>query len=580
MAESTMKASYRSTLGRLLLGLLLVAVLGGNSLANAEREAEVQRLSHEQTPRLVIGITVDQMRPDYFYRFWSHYGDGGFKRLLNDGFLFRNAMYRHSHTATGPGHAAVYTGTTPRVHGLIGNRWYVPALDRQINVVEVPDSDFVTVGGGAAAGERRSPGNMMVTTVGDELHIYSGERSRVVSVSMKDRSAILSGGHTGSAYWFDPATGNFITSTFYRRELPDWLRTFNERRLAREFLQRTWEPARPIETYVESRPDRNPYERPLPGMFRATFPKDLAEIMRQPTMDAGVLSITPFGDELLFELARTALIEERLGRGDTPDMLMIGLSAADGIGHYFGPASKQIQDYYIRLDEYLADFLAFLDEHFERHEYLIVMTADHGAHYVPQYLHDLRIPTGHENFHTRLDELMRQQLRQHLQRRYGSDLLLSISGQDVHLDRHRIAEMQLDLAAVRRETVQFLHSLDFVAGAISADTLDAAEFTEGVRGRVLQNYFPSRSGDVMVWLTPHTRGDLGTGFTGHGTPWTNDLHVPILFYGHDIPHGQSSAPVAPSDIASTLAVFLNSPFPSGNTGNPLNDLIYQGRQGR
>ncbi len=554
-------------------GLMGIGLLFTMS-ADAEVEPESSRFSHDHTPRLVIGITIDQMRPDYFYRFWNHYGEGGFRRLLNDGFLFRNAMYSYSHTATGPGHAAIYTGTTPRVNGLIGNRWYVPDLERSINVVEVPGSDFVTVGGGADAGQHRSPGNMLVTTVGDELHLYTGERSRSVSISMKDRSAILSGGHTGSAYWFDSATGNFVTSTFYRDALPEWLQAFNARRLAREFLQRTWEPARPIETYVESRADRNPYERPLPGTFRATFPIDLAEIMRQPNHDAGILGITPFGDELLFELAKVALIEESLGRGDTPDMFMLGLSAADIIGHFFGPASKQIQDYYIRLDEYLADFLEFLDKHYERHEYLVFITADHGAHYVPQYLHDKRIPTGHSNFHTRLNETLEAQLRQHLERRFGADLLLAISGQNIYLDRVRIDELKLDLSMVRQKAVSFLMRLDFVGGAISASTLDQAEFTEGVRGLIMQNYFPARSGDVMVWLTPHTRGDLGTGFTGHGTPWTTDLHVPILFYGYDIPHGQSSAPVAPSDIASTLAVFLNSPFPSGNTGNPLNDLIH------
>ena len=560
--------SPHSVFSACLASLLLL--IGGNT----QSETQPERHSHEHTPRLVIGITVDQMRPDYFYKYWDHYGEGGFRRLLNDGFLFRNAQYRHGHTATGPGHAAVYSGTTPRVHGLIGNRWFVPELGREINVVEVPDSDYETVGGGAEAGLRKSPGNMRVTTVGDELHLYSSERSRALSISFKDRSAILSGGHTGSAYWFDPATGNFITSTFYREELPAWLREFNARGLAREFLQRTWEPARDIESYVESRADRNPYERPLPGMFRATFPMDLAEVIRQPTMDAGVLGITPFGDELLFELAKTALTEEALGRGDTPDMLMIGLSAADIIGHFFGPASKQIQDYYIRLDEYLADFLDFLDQHFERDEYLIFMTADHGAHYVPQYLHDLRIPTGHSNFHTRLNEVMREQVQSKLERRFGADLLLSISGPHVHLDHQRMAELELNPAVVRQETVRFLESLDFVSGALSADTLNQTEFTEGVRGLMMQNYYRARSGDVLVWLTPHTRGDLGTGFTGHGTPWTTDLHVPILFYGYDIPHGQSSARVAPSDIASTLAVFLNSPFPSGNTGQPLNDHLY------
>ncbi len=541
--------------------------------AAASAEVEPESPAHASTPRLVIGITVDQMRPDYFYRFQNHYGDGGLRRLLDNGFFFRNAHYNHAHTATGPGHASVYSGTTPRIHGLIGNSWFVPELGRNINVVEVPGSGHRTVGGGAAAGQDRAPSNMNVTTVGDELFLFSGERSRTISISFKDRSAILSGGHTGSAYWFDSITGNFVTSTFYRDELPEWLRRFNERGLTQEFLQRTWEPLRPIETYVESRPDRNPYERPLPGMFRATFPKDLAELMQNPTRDAGLLGITPFGDELLFELARTVLVEEQLGRGATPDMLLIGLSAADVIGHFFGPASKQIQDYYIRLDEYLTEFFAFLDQHFDRDEYLIVLTADHGAHYVPQYLHDHRIPTGHPNFHTRLNEVLRDELRGHLERRFGADLLLAVSALNVYLDHKRMAELRLEPAVVRMETVRFLQSLEFVGDAISVDLFEQTEFTEGIRALMMQNYYRRRSGDVVYWLSAHTRGDLGTGFTGHGTPWTTDTHVPILFYGHTVGHGQSSALVAPCDIASTLAIFLNSPFPSGNTCQPLNDLI-------
>lgn len=555
-----------------LASVLLVTtlVLGGIAPGVA---AEPTRPSHAQTPSLVIGITIDQMRPDYVYRFWDHYGEGGFRRLLADGFLFRNAHYNHAHTATGPGHASVYSGTTPRIHGLIGNSWYVPELGRNINVVEVPGSGHRTVGGGPAAGQDRAPSNMTVTTIGDELFLFSGERSRTVSISFKDRSAILSGGHTGSAYWFDSATGNFVTSTFYRDELPQWLRDFNERGLTEQFLQRTWDALRPIETYVESRPDRNAYERPLPGMFRATFPKNLAELMQNPTRDAGLLGITPFGDELLLELAKTALVAEELGRGETPDLLLIGLSAADVIGHFFGPASKQIQDYYLRLDEYLAEFLAFLDEQFDRNDYLIVITADHGAHYVPQYLHDHKIPTGHPNFHTRLDEVLRAELRGHLERRFGDDLLLAVSALNVYLDHKRMSELRLDATVVRQETVRFLQSLEFVGDAISVDLFEQTEFTEGIRALMMQNYFRPRSGDVVYWLSPHTRGDLGTGFTGHGTPWTTDTHVPILFYGHTVGDGQSSARVAPCDIASTLAIFLNAPFPSGNTCQPLNDLI-------
>lgn len=188
----------------------------------------------EQTPDLVVGITIDQMRPDYIFRYWDHLGEGGLRRLVNEGFLFRNGYFRHGQTSTGPGHAAQYTGTSPSVHGLVGNSWYVRELDRSINVIEVVGSGFRGVGSEPDYDGEKGPVNMLTTTFGDELYLHTGHRSRSVGVSRKDRGAILPAGHTGQAYWFEGSTGNFVTSTFYRDELPEWLQAFNDRNLTQE----------------------------------------------------------------------------------------------------------------------------------------------------------------------------------------------------------------------------------------------------------------------------------------------------------------------------------------------------------
>lgn len=528
--------------------------------------------AHYDTPDLVVGLILDQIRPDYLYKYWDQYEEGGFKRLMNDGMVFRNAYFRHLQTSTGPGHAAQLSGASPMVHGLLGNSWYVRELDRNINVIEDVGSGYQGVGSLPDYSGEKSPNNMLTTTVGDELFMFTGERSKTVGISRKDRGAILPAGHTGDAYWYEGATGNFITSTFYMDELPGWLQEFNDRNLPQEYLTRTWEPLLPIEQYVQSRPDDNPYEGTFPGMDTPTFPVDLADLVEEHDQGPGLLNATPFADELLFELAVAAIEGEELGRGDVTDILSIGLSAPDAIGHRFGPASKQVQDYYLRADRYLAGFLDYLDQEFGMENVLIFLTADHGAVYVPEYMSDLGIPTGHSEFGVSAGGQVAQAIRDHMEEAYGEDFLLAYSNQNLYLDHDYIDQNGLDHVQVQKVIKRFALSLDQVGGALTADALNNQEFAEGIRARAMHAFHQQRSGDVVVWLKPQTHGS-GTGGTGHGSGWVYDAHVPLIFFGYDIPAGQSNQKVYVSDIASTVAVYLNSPFPSGNIGNPLNDFM-------
>lgn len=539
---------------------------------NSETDTQSSSNPHYESPELVIGLMVDQIRPDYIYRYWNHFEEGGFKRLVNEGFSFRNAYFRHLQTSTGPGHAAQLTGASPMIHGLIGNSWYVRELDRNINVIEDVGSGYEGVGSLPDYSGEKSPNNMLVTSVGDELFMHTGERSKTIGISRKDRGAILPAGHTGDAYWYEGATGNFITSTYYMDELPEWMQVFNARNMPQEYLSGTWDTLLPIEDYIESRPDNNPYEGTFPGMDTPTFPVDLARIVEEEDLNPSILNLTPFADEMLLELGIAAIEDEELGRRGVTDMLMIGLSAADAIGHRFGPASKQVQDYYIRLDRYLADFFDYLDEEFGMDNVLVFLTSDHGAVYIPEYMSDLGIPTGHTEFGTSAAGQVSNAVREYLEESYGEDFLLAYSNQNLYLDHDFIDQNGLDHTAVQKEIKRFALSLDQVGGAITADALNNQEFTEGMRARAMHAFHQQKSGDVVIWLKPQTHGS-GTGGTGHGTGWTYDTHVPVIFFGYDVPAGQSYERVFVSDIASTVSIFLNTPFPSGNIGNPLNDYM-------
>ena len=552
------------------LRLLACLTLATAGIAMAPVSSLTQERASHVTPDLVVGITIDQMRPDYFFRYWNHLGEGGLKRLVNEGFFFRNGHFRHGQTSTGPGHAAQFTGTTPAIHGLLGNSWYVRELDRSINVIEAVGSGFRGVGSRPDYDGEKGPVNMLTTTVGDELYLHTGHRSRTIGLSRKDRGAILPAGHTGHAYWFEGSTGNFITSTFYRDELPDWLQAFNARNLAQEYLTQVWEPLHPIDGYVESREDENPYEGRTGGS--TAFPFDLPALMADGASPS-LLNTTPFSDQLLLELAKGAIEGEGLGRGPVPDILSLALSATDAIGHRFGPASKQMQDHILRLDGYLADFFSYLDREFGMERVLVFLTADHGGAYIPHYLRDQGIPTGHPDNETGISGEIAGAIRGFLQDRYGRDLLLAVSNQNLYLDLPALEALGLDPDGIRVEVKRFALTLDGVGGAMTAQTLTRTEFTRGPRAAMQHSWHQKRSGDVVIWLEPQTQGGTGTGGTGHGTPWAYDRHVPILFMGAGIPAGESMELVHVSDIAPTVANFLNSPLPSGNIGQPLNDLL-------
>jgi len=529
------------------------------TMPNTNHKAE-----YFDAPKLVVGIMVDQMRYDYIHKYHKHYGDDGLKRLINEGFSFDNAHFDYAPTFTGPGHASVYTGTTPSVHGIIGNSWYLK--DTGGSTYVTGDPDVFTVGSSSDEGEM-SPKWMLSTSIADELRLHHNMRSKAVGIALKDRGAILPAGFTGAAYWFDYTEIKMISSSFYMDELPAWVNEFNDRNLPAQYVSEPWETLHPIETYTESIEDDNPYEGTFRGQDSPVFPHDLpayAEIA-----DAGIFANTPFGDTYTFEMAYAALEGENMGQDEFTDLLAISFSSTDHAGHRYGPASKEVQDIYIRFDREMARFLSYLDENFGKENVLVFLTSDHGAAHNPEYFRDLKLPTGNFNRSETQDLLVQQ-----LTAIYGFNPVRTLRSDQLYLDHDAIRANKVRPEHVQRDAADILISVNGVAGALTADALRSGSFTDTIHQTIQRGYNPSRSGDVIYWLEPQWFTSGRSVGTTHGAPWSYDTRAPLIWYGWDIPSGSSTHPVGISDIASTVANFINIPYTSGNTGQPMNHIIY------
>ena len=519
-----------------------------------------------ERPKLVVGIVVDQMKQEYLLRFYNKFGEGGFKRLVENGFMVRNGHYNYIPTYTGPGHASVYTGTTPATHGVIANNWYSRELKRMVYCAE--DTTVTGVGGTDRKGEI-SPKNMLTTTVTDELRLSSNKRSKVIGMSIKDRGAALPAGHMGdAAYWYDPNTGEFMSSTFYMEELPRWVKGFNNKKCADKYLNQTWQTLLPIDTYIESGADDTPYETILSGKDAPVFPYHLKKL-RENNGNYGLLPSTPFGNTILTDFAKAALDAEKLGKGEATDFLAISYSSTDYIGHAFGPASKEVQDTYLRLDRDLESLLNVLDAQVGQGKYVVFLSADHAVADVPQYMKDQKVPAGNLN-----GSAIRSILGQYLLERYGEGKWVENASNDqIFLNRPLIQEKKLDLISIQHDIAQKLLEFEGIAAAYTADDMNRLEYTEGDKKRLQKGYNAQRSGDVLIVMEPAWLSSSRSKGTTHGSGYTYDTHVPIIFYGWGIKQGSSVRYTSITDIAPSLSMLLNIRLPNGASGQPIHELF-------
>lgn len=521
-----------------------------------------------QRPKLVVGIVVDQMRQDYLQRFESKFSDAGFKKLMNEGFQVRNTHYNYIPTYTAPGHASVYTGTTPRYHGIISNDWYSRILDRSMYCVG--DTLAKNIGGSSFSGNK-SPRNLLVNTLTDELKLTTNFRSKVIGISLKDRGAVLPAGHSpDGVYWYDSGTGEFMTSDYYMPQLPGWVDDFNKAKHVDKYSNQVWQTLLPIEEYTESTRDNSPYEGGFKGKETPTFPYDL-EKLRLENSPYGLISSTPFGNSLVLDLGRAAIEAEALGSDAVTDFLSLSFSSPDYIGHNFGPNSIEVEDTYLRLDRELAAFMTYLDKKIGDGNYLIFLTADHGVVANPQFLVDNGLPGGYidtEAIGKHFQALVDEQLGK-------GDWILDVSNNQIFLNRELIGESGKDLEEVQRIVANIAMSFDPVAEVFTASDLSRFDYTDPLRLSLQNGYNRKLSGDVLIVMKPgYLPGTYGGKGTSHGSGYTYDTHVPLLFYGTGVRPGSTVTKHYITDIAPTLAMLLNISIPNAAiTGQPIKALF-------
>jgi len=522
-----------------------------------------------KSPKLVVGIVVDQMCYEYLYRYQTKFSEGGFKLLMNEGTNCRTTNYNYIPTFTGPGHASIYTGTTPNNHGIVANDWHDRTTGKTINCVE--DSTVETVGSTSAYG-LFSPKNLKANTITDQLKM-TYPNAKVISMSIKNRGAILPGGHlSDGSYWYDFMTGKFISSTFFMDSLPKWVNDFNAQDLMLSYMSKEWNTFYDISTYTESGPDNSPYEVLLSGKTKPTFPYNLLK-MSEGGLAPSLFVYTPFCDTYLTDFAIAALNAEKLGKDNQTDFLCISYSSPDAIGHAFGPQSIEIEDTYIRLDRDIEKLIKSLNEKVGKGEFTLFITADHAVVPVPQYLIDNKLPGGYFFMAEKMVDL-----RAKVTLKYGSDVVISEENLNIYLNHHRIDSLNLNRKEVARFVADEIQTWENVKQVFTAERLQHSfsdgEWTDMVR----KGYHPAESGDVIFMLEPgfldkHEDTEKSRKGTSHGSAFSYDTHVPLLWYGKNIPKQEVFRQIDITDITATLVLLLYLQQPSALTGKPIVEIL-------
>ena len=518
--------------------------------------------------KLVVGVVVDQMRYDYLYRFENKYGNDGFKRLMNKGFHVENTHYNYVPTYTAVGHAFIYTGTTPQNHGIIGNDWYDKFLKKSIYCVD--DSNYTSVGTNTNSGQK-SPYRMHTTTVTDQLKLAQNLKNKTISIAIKDRSSILPAGHTGDGvYWFEGGKkSQWISSSYYTKVLPKWVQEYNNGGSIDKYLEKDWNTYYPIETYTESMADDNPYEGTFKGEEKPVFPHKLP-VLKAKNGGSNILKSTPFGNSLTTDFALAAIKNENLGQTQgTTDFLTISYSSTDYVGHKYGVDSKEIEDTYIRMDLEIERLLTYLDKTIGKNNYTLFLTADHAVAQTPNYLKTLGIPSGHFES-SKLKSLVKQLSIEN----YGSDNIVeNISNYQLFFNQEELKRLKLSLIELQNFFARELLNFNQVYKTITAQTLETSEFHNGIYSLVQQGYNQKLSGDVILIPNPSVLQGHDSFGTTHGSGYSYDTHVPLLFFGNGIQPGSSAKYYPIIDIAPTLCNLLEIEFPNGVTGKVIEEAL-------
>ena len=537
-----------------VISFLSMALLGcGTASAQQSNTVAIER------PKLVVGIVVDQMRWDYLYRYQKRYTDGGFKRLLGEGFSCDNTMIPYVPSVTAIGHTCIYTGSVPSIHGIAGNNFV-----KEGKKVYCTDDDSVKPVGTTSKAALMSPRNLWVSTIGDEMKIASNGRAKVVGVALKDRASILPAGHNpNGAFWFDDQTGCFITSSYYMDRLPKWVEAFNGKRLPEQYLSQKWNTLYPKNTYTESTTDENEYENGIKEGVKATLPLNLPALYKK--YGYGIIRNTPFGNSLTLDMAKAAIDGEQLGADDETDLLAVSCSSTDYIGHQVGTHAIETEDTYLRLDKAIADFLAYLDSKVGKGNYLVFLSADHGAMNNATFLQDRRIPAGSWDASATAKKLNHVLAKEYPE---AGDIVKTVMNYQVFFNRDVIKSKQLDFDKIKQTVINQLKEDTSVLYACDMAKASTESIPEEVKSRIINGYNRERSGDVVIILKPnfYAHGMKGT---DHGAWNSYDTHIPLVFMGWGIKHGATTKQTYMTDIAPTIAAMLHVQAPNGCVGKAI-----------
>lgn len=536
-----------------IIGLLLFTSVAFQSFS--QKNKSIPR------PKLVVGIVIDQMRPDYFYRYYDRYAKGGFKELLKEGNVCENTFINYLPSYTAPGHTCVYTGSVPSLHGISSNDWIDRLTGKYVYCAQ--DDSAKNVGGTVKAG-KMSPKNLWATTITDELRLATNFHSKVIAISVKDRGAIMPGGHTANAsYWMDDSNAVFMTSDFYMKQLPDWVQNFNDKKIARAYLQKDWNTLYPINTYTQSTVDNNVYEGKFTGETNTAFPHKLAHL---PSND---IKRTPYGNDIVFDFAKEAIANEKLGQGSETDFLAISFSSTDYVGHTFGPNSIEVEDTYLRLDRNIEMLIDYLDSEIGEGDYTLFLTADHGVAHNPQFSLDNKIPAGFffsSTAKTELNNTLNQKFEKNNIIKDMSENFIWLNDSVVNaygLDRQQIIDVIIDLIKYKKE----------IHYAVDMHKVQQSNLPAKIKEMAINGYVEKRSGDILYLLNPAWLDAYSKTGTTHGTWNPYDTHIPLVWYGWGIKQGETHREVYMTDIAATLATLLHIQMPNACVGKTIEEVI-------
>jgi predicted AlkP superfamily pyrophosphatase or phosphodiesterase len=538
----------------------LVALLLLQSFSIFSQRSEKQA---SQKPTLVVGIVVEQMRYDYLMRFWDKFGEGGFKKLIIGGTSCRQATIDYMYPQTNAGYATIVSGANPRSHGIIADEWY----DRIKNkIVTASTDEMQTTISGFDKDITVSPARLSVSTIGDELKL-ANKFSKVISVSCKPSAAVMLAGHSADgAYWLDEGSGEWTTSSYYRTDLPQWIKDFNAKKYADIYMTKTWSPLFPIDKYTDCLPDKNEYEIGI--NTQTTFPYQLPALT-DTYKKYKILKTTPFGNSFTKDFAIYTIAGENLGKDQNPDLLMVSFSATENIGYRFGPRSIEIEDTYLRLDKDIEFLLQYIEKEVGKYNTLVFLTSTSGTADNTKQLNDQKIQAG------QFKQVKAEQLlKSYLNAVYGENDWVSYYGkQTFFLNQTLLEDKKIPLTEIQEKSANFLVKLTGVSQVFTSNILLNTNFTEGVQKQIYNSFNQKRSGDIFLNLEPGWIEQTTTEATAHNSPYYYDTHVPLIWYGWKVEHLQLTKAVSLTDIAPTISAVLKIAEPNACTGKPIWEIM-------